>query len=737
MAALLNRARMSTTTTGTGTITLGSAVSEFLSFAEAGAANATVYSYCIEDGSNFEIGIGTYTSSGTTFSRDTVTASKISGTAGTSKINLSGTATIFITARAADLGDVVGPASAVDNRIARFDLATGKVIQSSLASVNDTGAINTPGDVVASAFSSTFSSGSSGGIYYYARPASGTTLAGAVQSDILGDQLRIFEVGGVFRGWNLDIAAGAGGVGTKFVGMNGTPTDNAIVRWDGTTGRFVQNSAATIGDTGLLASTAYGAGNVVTDASGNFISDGAVYAAAYGVATGNSAATNTTNLNAAVAAAVSAQCPVILPRGTIQLNALTAINGNSVVLQGQGSLGGGTTLSFNNATGDCIEFTTSGHMGIRDCYITSAVRRTSGYAIKITGGAFQPLIRDVRIDYHWNGIWIDHAANVKLERILMRYMHGTVGTLIYGNSSSNLVTGVTINQIDCDNPYPVTYGTVRTWAISTAYTAGQIISNNGSIWQCTTSGTSSGTGTGPNAIPGTGAADAFSGRVTDGTAQWAFVCNAGLDWCIHDSRAYSVSIDNSSLINGNRGFVMRDTENAAAKASRPLWFNSLNLETDHTFGNGVELSKGEGVYIKAGWFGSSLQGRGVLIDTDYEGEVVLGTGTRIVGNWLDGVLVQSGPTQVTISDSFLGLNSQASSATYHGINIASGATDWSVIGCHSGRTPQGTGQQGYGLIAGASCDRFLICNNHFGGNVTGAKSIPATSASKLYANNVE
>jgi hypothetical protein len=104
MAALLNRARMTTATTGTGTVTLGSAVTGYASFAEAGAVNATVYSYCIEDGNDFEIGVGTYTSSGTTFSRDTVTLSKISGTAGTDKLDLSGSAEIFITLREDDLG---------------------------------------------------------------------------------------------------------------------------------------------------------------------------------------------------------------------------------------------------------------------------------------------------------------------------------------------------------------------------------------------------------------------------------------------------------------------------------------------------------------------------------------------------------------------------------------------------------------------------------------------------------
>ena len=55
------------------------------------------------DGSNREIGVGTYTTVGTTLSRDTVTASLIAGVAGTTKLTLSGSATVFITLLAADL----------------------------------------------------------------------------------------------------------------------------------------------------------------------------------------------------------------------------------------------------------------------------------------------------------------------------------------------------------------------------------------------------------------------------------------------------------------------------------------------------------------------------------------------------------------------------------------------------------------------------------------------------------
>jgi len=96
--SLGNRAKMSTSTTGTGTITLGSAETGYQTFAAAGITNGQTVRYVVEDGSNFEIGSGTYTSSGTTLTRS-VTESSNSDNA----IVLSGGAKVFLSATVADL----------------------------------------------------------------------------------------------------------------------------------------------------------------------------------------------------------------------------------------------------------------------------------------------------------------------------------------------------------------------------------------------------------------------------------------------------------------------------------------------------------------------------------------------------------------------------------------------------------------------------------------------------------
>lgn len=75
---IADRVQETTTTTGTGTVTLGGASAGYQSFAVIGNGNTTYYTITDSSG-NWEVGVGTYTSSGTTLSRDTVLSSSNSG----------------------------------------------------------------------------------------------------------------------------------------------------------------------------------------------------------------------------------------------------------------------------------------------------------------------------------------------------------------------------------------------------------------------------------------------------------------------------------------------------------------------------------------------------------------------------------------------------------------------------------------------------------------------------------
>lgn len=125
-----DRVQETSTTTGTGTITLAGAVSGFQSFSVIGNANTTYYA--IVGGTEWEVGLGTYTSSGTTLSRNTVLESSNSG----SLVNFSaGTKNVFVTypAEKATYQDANGTAIAP-----QLSASNGLVENANTVSVNYT-----------------------------------------------------------------------------------------------------------------------------------------------------------------------------------------------------------------------------------------------------------------------------------------------------------------------------------------------------------------------------------------------------------------------------------------------------------------------------------------------------------------------------------------------------------------------------------------------------------------------
>jgi D-ribose pyranose/furanose isomerase RbsD len=136
MVKLVNRAKMFTATTGTGTITLGSAESGYQSFADAGVADGETVRYVIEDGTDWEIGSGTYTASGTTLTRS-VDESSNSDAA----ISLSGSAVVFITAATTDIQQPPSEGAFVDGDKTKLDGIEAGADVTDTANVTSAGAL--------------------------------------------------------------------------------------------------------------------------------------------------------------------------------------------------------------------------------------------------------------------------------------------------------------------------------------------------------------------------------------------------------------------------------------------------------------------------------------------------------------------------------------------------------------------------------------------------------------------
>jgi hypothetical protein len=157
---LKDRVKESSTTTGTGTFTLAGASTGYQSFSAIGDGNSTYYTIAAQTGTEWEVGIGTYTSSGTTLSRTTVLASSNSG----SLVNFSaGTKDVFVTYPAGRSVNL--DSGATEARVPQINATNGLVVNSKTVSANYTiasgdNALSVGPMTVASGVSVTVSSGS-------------------------------------------------------------------------------------------------------------------------------------------------------------------------------------------------------------------------------------------------------------------------------------------------------------------------------------------------------------------------------------------------------------------------------------------------------------------------------------------------------------------------------------------------------------------------------------------------
>ena len=296
---LKDRVKETTTTTGTGTVTLAGAAAGFQSFSVIGNTNTTYY--CIADQGSpneWEVGIGTYSSSGTTLARTTV-LSNSSGTEPSAISFAAGTKDVFVvypagksvnldaSGNATALGTVAATTtltSAVGLPIATGVSGLGTGIATALAintgsagaPVLFNGALGTPSSGTATNLTGTASININGTV-----GATTPTTVVATQVDVTaqgdlrlqdttgGEYVALQAPGTLAASYTLTLPTDDGtasqvlttdgnGVLSWTTGAAGdvvgpaTATDNAITRFDLTTGKLVQNSLVTVADDGAI-----------------------------------------------------------------------------------------------------------------------------------------------------------------------------------------------------------------------------------------------------------------------------------------------------------------------------------------------------------------------------------------------------------------------------------------------------------------------------------------------------
>ena len=222
MALILkDRISETTTTTGTGTLTLDGALSGFQPFSSIGDTNTTYY--CITDGAAWEVGLGTYSTSGDTLARTTVLSNS---NGNTTQITLAaGTKTVF-SVYPAERAIVVNGATIQIPNSAVLPLANGGTGSSTAAfsgsNITDLNATAITAGTISNA--RTTASSSNGASSIVERDASGNFSTNVITANSYsgsGANLTSINASNISSGL---LAVARGGTGNEFFTVSGPAT---------------------------------------------------------------------------------------------------------------------------------------------------------------------------------------------------------------------------------------------------------------------------------------------------------------------------------------------------------------------------------------------------------------------------------------------------------------------------------------------------------------------------------
>ena len=314
---------------------------------------------------------------------------------------------------------------------------------------------------------------------------------------------------------NANNVAITGGTITGVTGLGdvtgpASSTDNAVARYDSTTGKLIQNSVVTVGDTGVIAGvTELTASTKVVSphfdaansAGGQLRNSGGTPQLQWGGGGGNNISVDVaTNLNPA-----NAQIDISpTGTGTVRINPATASSMNNVVIGASTPLAGTFTdlgvtgtLSFDSAQGSSGQVLTSQGSGVTPIWTTpttGTVTSVTGTAPIASSGGATPAISITQASSSTSG----YLSSTDWSTFNGKQDALTSGTNIKTVSGASLLGSGDVGTIG------VAYGGT---GLTTTGTAGNVLTSDGTAWVSSAPGgggatldefTSSGTWTKPS-----------------------------------------------------------------------------------------------------------------------------------------------------------------------------------------------------------------------------------------------
>jgi hypothetical protein len=336
---LADRVRDTTTTTGTGSVTLsGTAPTGYQTF-EAGIGNTNTTYYTINAGSQWEVGIGTYSSTGPTLSRDTV----LSSSNGNALVNFAvGTKDVFVTYPSGRAVTTDGVQTLTNKTLNSPTLVTPTLGAASATSIaNALGAVGTP--------SYTFTGDTNTGMWSPAADTLALSTNGA-------ERLRVDASGNVGVGTTSPnnrlqsafpspsipasvpsagagahgLAVGGAGFGIAAGALSSGNSYLQVTRWDGTAANYDLLLQPNGGNVGVGVTSP--AQRLSVAGAGSFSGTG------FGTATSPSVLLSNTTPSTGRSYGLNST-----DGGLFQIYDVTAGNATRVVLDSSGNLGVGTT----------------------------------------------------------------------------------------------------------------------------------------------------------------------------------------------------------------------------------------------------------------------------------------------------------------------------------------------------------------------------------------------------------